>query len=120
VSRAWPPAYDFNAPVKSQKDKAGGWNQYWDQTAKGKKAADFPQEEYYDSSEDEDWPTALDAPPTPAYLDRFREEDFCYSTTPLAARDKVQHKGEMWTVVSATGTITTAGDEYIIEHTLEA
>jgi len=111
--------FDQNAPVKSQKDKAGGWNQYWDQEAKGKKAEDFPQEEYYDSSEDEEWPTALDAPPTPSYLDRFREEDRYYSTTPLAEGAEVVHKGEIWTVVSATGTTTTAGAEYLISRTLE-
>ena len=110
--------FDQNADIKGEKDTAGGWNKYWDQQATGNTAKDFPQEEYYESSDDEDWPMAMHEPSTPNYLDSFREEDRYFSKTPLTLGSEVTHKGKTWTVVAETSN-TTAGIEYLIARTNE-
>jgi len=81
---------------KTERENQGGMHKLYESQIKP--LSSFPQEEYYESSKQEKWPSLLDCPPSPQYLPEFYQTDYFDSKVELQPGTSVDHKGLKWVV----------------------
>lgn len=111
--------YTFNqyANVYEEKQNAGGWTNYFDQSKVDMK--DVPQQSFYESDEEMEYSDSENEPRTPEFLPQFMKEKTYTSKTELklgTKLDKLIDGHDDW-VVSEEIANTTLGFQYKLTRT---